>query len=97
MRRFTLTSMFAVAALGLVLSVPMSAQAQDLVVPGTPLPTYAPPVTSYAPVPEIVAPIIVPQPIIVNRPIYRPVYRSAYRYPVRAYRGGFVRRGFRRR
>jgi hypothetical protein len=96
MRPITLTSMFAVAALGLALSVPMSALAQDLVVPETPLPTYAPPVTSYAPVPVIGAPILVPQPVIVNRPIYRPVYRSTYRYPVRAYRGGFVRRGYRR-
>jgi hypothetical protein len=99
MRRFTLTSMFTLAALGLALSIPMSAQAQDLF-PGTPLPTFAPPATSYAPVPEYVAPVVIPQtlvqPVIVNRPIYRPAYRSAYRSPVRAYRGGFVRRGYRR-
>ena len=94
MRPITLTSMFALAALGLALSIPTAAQAQDLV-PGTPIPTFAPPMTSYAPVPQVIAPIVIPQPVIVNGPIYRPVYRSGYRYPVRAYRGGFVRRGYR--
>jgi hypothetical protein len=39
---------------------------------------------------------VVPQPVIVNQPIYRPIYRTGYRYPVRVYRGGFVRRGYRR-
>ena len=94
MRRFTFASMFALAVLGMALSNPMSAQAQDVA------PAFTPPPTSYAPVPEYVAPLVVPQPVIqpviVNRPIYRRSFRPAYRHSVRTYRRGFVRRGYRR-
>jgi hypothetical protein len=104
MRRFTFASMFALAVLGTALSNPMSAQAQDVaqapIVTTPTAPAFTPPITAYTPSPEYQAlvgtPILVPQPVIVNSPVYRPYYRSAYRYPVRAYRGGWVRRGYRR-